>query len=79
MIQKTITLTDELNQQIQRRVKQGNKPEDEVIRELPESGIEARKPRGTVGEGLLRLAKLGITGPKDLSTRHDDYLYGDEE
>jgi hypothetical protein len=27
---------------------------------------------------LFRLEKLNLTGPTDLSTNHDDYLYGDK-
>jgi hypothetical protein len=32
----------------------------------------------STGESLLRLAKIGGKGPADLSTRIDDYLYGED-
>ena len=55
--------------------------EAEIIRDLLEKGIRQSKPTMSTGAALLGLAELGkrlaITGPYDLSERHDDYLYGD--
>lgn len=54
---------------------------EQLRRELRASAPTARTmPRETLGDALLRLAKLGkelkVTGPTDLSSRIDDYLYG---
>lgn len=80
MIRKQIYLTRELNQHIHVLAQKQQKPESEVIRELLETGIKRQPPINT-GEALLGLAKLGetlgVSGPVDLSQRHDDELYGD--
>jgi hypothetical protein len=56
---------------------------DELVREIRnEVSTGTNRPKGTAGDALLRLAKLGeelgIKGPADLSSRIDDYLYGDK-
>ena len=66
MIQKHISLPEELEQQIQQRVKLVKQPEEQVIQELIEQGLKTAKPV-SLGEGLRQLADLGIKGPKDLS------------
>jgi predicted DNA-binding protein len=82
MIRKQIYLTRELDQHIHVLSQQQNKPEAEIIRALLETGIKKQHPMST-GEALLGLAalgeKLGMSGPTDLSERHDDYLYGDDQ
>lgn len=81
MLRKQIYLTQELNQHIHVLSQKQNKPESEVIRDLLETGLKTQPPMST-GEALFGLAKmgekLGISGPTDLSARHDDYLYGDD-
>jgi hypothetical protein len=61
------------------RAKRENKPKSEVIRELLSKGMKkpARKTQESTGESLLRLAAIGGKGPVDLSSRVDDYLYGE--
>jgi predicted DNA-binding protein len=76
MIQKHISLPEELDQQIQERAKLLQASEDRVIKELIEQGLQAAKPM-SLGESLRQLANLGITGPKDLSQNIDKYLYED--
>jgi hypothetical protein len=80
MVRKQIYLTRELDQYIHVLAQKQNKPEAEVIRGLLERGIKRQGPMST-GEALLGLATLGealsMTGPTDLSERHDDYLYGE--
>jgi hypothetical protein len=54
---------------------------EQLRRELRSSAPATRNmPRETLGDALLRLAKLGkdlkVTGPTGLSSRIDDYLYG---
>jgi hypothetical protein len=84
MIRTQVFLTEEQARDIKLRAKREKKREAEVIRELLNMGFNAsRSARGeTTGEALLRLAKLGeklrVKAPADLSSRIDDYLYGDE-
>lgn len=53
---------------------------DRLRREISARPTAQQKPRETAGDALLWLAKLGeelkVTGPADLSSRIDDYLYG---
>ena len=84
MIRTQVFLTEDQARDIKLRAKREKKREAEVIRELLSMGFNAsRSVRGeTTGEALLRLAKLGqklrVKTPADLSSRIDDYLYGDE-
>ena len=80
MIRMQVYLTEEQVRDIKLRAKRENKRKAEVIRELLSEGLRtsAREWRESTGESLLRLAAIGGTGPADLSTRIDDYLYGDE-
>jgi hypothetical protein len=84
MIRTQVFLTEEQARDIKHRARREKKHEAEVIRELLSMGFNAsRSARGeTTGEALLRLAKLGqklrVKTPADLSSRIDDYLYGDE-
>ena len=81
MIRTQVFLTDEQVQDIKLCAKRENKAE--VIRELLDTGRKAsrRTHPGSTGDALLRLAKLGeklqVKAPSDLSSRIDDYLYGD--
>jgi hypothetical protein len=85
MIRTQVYLTEEQAQDIKRRALRERKREAEVIRELLNKGLHAAQGEGreTAGQALLRLAKLGqelhMTGPTDLSTTLDDYLYGDKK
>jgi hypothetical protein len=59
------------------------KPNPELLRELRAGSTPVtRRYQETAGDALLRLAKLGeklnIKGPADLSSRIDDYLYGNK-
>ena len=84
MIRTQVYLTEEQTQDIKLRAKQENKAEAEVIRELLDNGRNAspRTNQESTGDALLRLAKLGerlhVKAPADLSSRIDDYLYGDK-
>lgn len=53
---------------------------EQLKRELRANVAPRSVSKETVGDALLRLAKLGeelhVTGPTDLSSRIDDYLYG---
>jgi len=80
MIQKYISLPEELDQKIQERAKHLKQPEEWVITTLLEEGL--KKPQQqrwkNAGDALSSLAELGIRGPKDLAKNHDKYLYEDE-
>ncbi len=84
MIRTQVFLTEEQARGIKLRARREKKHEAEVIRELLNIGFDAsRSARGeTTGEALLRLARLGeklrVKAPADLSSRIDDYLYGEE-
>jgi hypothetical protein len=84
MIRTQVYLTDEQARDIKLKAKRENKREAEVIRDLLRTGLDAsrRTHHETAGEALLRLARLGeklkVKAPADLSSRIDDYVYGDE-
>ena len=79
MIRIQVYLTDELSRDIKLRARRENKREAEIIRELLSEGMKksASKDQESTGESLLRLAAIGGKGPADLSSRVDDYLYGE--
>ena len=80
MIRTQIYLTEEQIRDIKLRAKRENKPEAEVIRGLVNKGLQSpRKARQeSTGASLLRLAGIHGKAPADLSTRVDDYLYGED-
>ena len=78
MIQKQISLPEDLDQKIRQRAKLLRAPEERVIKELIEEGLKTTKPI-SLGESLRQLANLGIKGPKDLSQNIDKYLYEEDE
>jgi hypothetical protein len=76
MIQKQISLPEELNHQIRERAKLLRESKEQVIRDLLSIGLTTSKPWRNGGEALLSLGKLNIKGPADLAKRHDDeYLH----
>ena len=81
MIRTQVYLTDDLARDIKLRAKREKKREAEVIRNLLSEGLKVSGQQTTesTGTSLLRLAAIGATGPRDLSSRIDDYLYGDEQ
>jgi hypothetical protein len=58
------------------------KRDDKVVAVLSPVVQKARATQESTGDALLRLAKLGeklhVKAPADLSSRIDDYLYGDK-
>ena len=85
MIRTHMYITEEQAQDIKLRAQRERRRESDVARELLERGrlTSQGKRQETAGDALLRLARLGkelgLRGPTDLSTRLDDYLYGDTE
>jgi hypothetical protein len=80
MIRTQVYLTEEQARDIKLRAKREKKREAEVIRELLSEGLKTKplKRKESTGESLLRLAEIGGKGPSDLSSRLDDYLYGED-
>ena len=80
MIRTQIYLTEEQARDIKLRAKRENKREAEVIGELLSNSLKTvpSDRRESTGESLLRLAAIGGKGPADLSTRIDNYLYGED-
>ncbi len=79
MIRTQVYLTKDQARDIKLHARRENKREAEVIRELLSEDMKksASKAQESTGESLLRLAAIGGKGPADLSTRVDDYLYGE--
>jgi hypothetical protein len=72
MIQKHISLPEELDQKIREQVKRLNQPEEQVITQLIEEGLKTPKQQwNNAGDALSSLSELGIRGPKDLAVNHD--------
>jgi hypothetical protein len=80
MIRTQVYLTEEQARDTKLRAKRENKREAEVIRELVSQGLKTAPPtrQESTGASLLRLAAIGGKAPADLSTRVDDYLYGED-
>jgi hypothetical protein len=84
MIRTHIYITSEQAQDIKLRAKREKRRESDIARELLDRGrmVTQGKTQESLGEALLRLAQIGkklrLSGPTDLSTNHDDYLYGDK-
>jgi hypothetical protein len=85
MIRTHIYITEEQARDIKRRARRERRRESDVARELLERGrfVSQGRRQEFLGDALLRLAevgkKFGLTGPTDLSTNLDDYLYGDKQ
>lgn len=77
MIRTQLYLPELLYREVAFIAKREKKKKAQVIREALEKGIEQKRPRQTVGEAFLELAKLGdrlnLKGPTDLSVNHDTY------
>jgi hypothetical protein len=85
MIRTQVYLTEEQARDIKVRAQRERRREADVLRDMLERGrlTSTGKRQESTGEALLRLVSLGkelsLSGPTDLSTNHDDYLYGDKE
>jgi hypothetical protein len=75
MTRINIYLTKNLEQHIEMLSRQQRQPMAAVIRDLLSLCLHHKaKEMESSGASLLRLSTIGGTGPKDLSTHHDDYL-----
>ena len=73
MIRTQLYLTEDLYYRIQLEAKRGKKKAAVVVRELLLVGLNQNQ--ATAGKALMNISKIGARGPKDLSSRIDDYLY----
>jgi predicted DNA-binding protein len=71
-----VYLPKRLRQQVKLRADRTQRPQAEVIIELIEQGLTKTE---AAPDGLRRLARLGLRGPRDLAASIDHYLYeGDD-
>lgn len=79
MIRKQIYLTKELAQDVYLLSLKENKSQAEIVREVLTEGVDRQFRRlQKKSSSLLDLAKLGVRGPRDISTNLFDYLYGEK-
>jgi hypothetical protein len=80
MIRRMVYFTEEQARDIKLKAMREQRHEAEVVRELVSEGLKTSQTKQQVstGESLLRLARIGGKGPADLSSRIDDYLYGED-
>ena len=80
MLKTYLYIPEDLNKKIDYTAKAQNKSKADVIRQALENGIGAVQQQGTAStEVLLKIAELGkkynVKGPKDSSTKMDEYLW----
>lgn len=80
MIRTQVYLTDEQAQYNKDRAQSEQRRQADVVRELLDRGrlTSQTKTGQGVADFLARLEALHLSGPTDLSTTLDDYLYGDK-
>lgn len=76
MIRTQVYLPKTLYQDIDLIARREKKKKAQLVREILEIGLKEKKSVN-VGDSLLKLAKIGARGPKDLSLQIDKYLYGE--
>lgn len=81
MLKTYLYIPDHLEEQIVQTARLQKKSKAEVMRQALESGLKKFKSQGNAGvEVLFKLAELGkkykLKGPKDSSSRMDEYLWG---
>ena len=85
MIKTQLYLTEAQDRLIELRARHQRRTKAAVIRDLLARGLATKEftAEQTIGQALLDLAalgkELGLSGPTDLSTRHDKYLSGDTD
>jgi hypothetical protein len=80
MIRTQIYLTEEQSLEIKERARRERRREADVIRELLDRGRTSSQGliRTNLSDFFAKLDALNLSGPTDLSTNFDDYLYGDK-
>ena len=78
MLRTQVYLEKQQKERIRSLARRKQQPEAQLIRELIDLGLaHTQGELPTLGETLGPLLALHGKGPTDLSTRHDDYLYGE--
>lgn len=67
-------LPEDLRREIDVVARKEKKPAAQVIRDLLQTGINARQQE-SIGQAFAKLARVKAKGPSDLSTNLDKYLY----
>lgn len=80
MLKTYLYIPEHLNRKLDYTAKVQNRSKAEIIRQALENGIGTVQQQGTASaEVLLKIAELGkknnVRGPKDSSTRMDEYLW----
>lgn len=75
MIRTQLYFPEDLYLQLRAYAKRQRKSLAEIVRSFVQRGIRQEK-RGNPAEVFLKIARLAGTGPRDLSEKHDEYLYG---
>lgn len=77
MIRKQMYLTPQIDRELEIVARREGKTVSEIVREILESSLKVKKTQNT--SLLLDLANMNFKGgPKDLSAKMFDYLYGDK-
>jgi hypothetical protein len=80
MIRTQVWLTEDQSRYIKDRARSEKRKPADVLRELVDRGrlVSQGRRKESVQRFLARIKKLNLSGPTDLSTHLDDYLYGDK-
>jgi hypothetical protein len=80
VIRTQVWLTEDQSKYIKERARSEKRKPADVLRELVERGrlVSQGKRNESAQDFLARIKKLNLSGPTDLSTNLDDYLYGDK-
>jgi hypothetical protein len=80
MIRTQVWLTEDQSRYIKDRARSEKRKPADVLRELVDRGrlVSQGKRKESVQGFLARIKQLNLSGPTDLSTNLDDYLYGDK-
>lgn len=77
MIRTQLYLPEDYHQELTFLASREKLPVAELVRRFIAQGIKTEKRVKKSGETLLALARMATkAGPKDFSSKHDDYLYG---
>jgi len=77
MIRTQVYFPEDLHRELFLLAKKENLAMAELVRQFVKIGVRIKRSKKSSGETLLKLASDAVKGlPKDLSNRHDEYLYG---
>jgi hypothetical protein len=80
MIRTQVWLIEDQSRYIKDRAHSEKRKPADVLRELVDRGrlVSQGRRKESVQRFLARIERLNLSGPTDLSTHLDDYLYGDK-